>query len=95
MAHSLYTIRSAEPSAGAYRVMKMDQDFNAMEVYWVSEIGPTGATMICTCPAGGKPTCRHRSMLRIFQAEDKVNKFREAYNYDKKIWVKLPDVGEV
>lgn len=82
---SLYTIRATSDST--YSITKLDEDLNPEgEIYHISELGPTGADMICTCPAGAKPTCRHRQMLRLFQAEDRIDK-GWLYHFDKKQWI--------
>lgn len=84
--NNLYTIKSTSDST--YSVAKFDSDLMLDgELYHVSEIGPGGANMVCTCPAGGRPTCRHRQMLRLFQAENRVNS-GWFYHFDKKQWVK-------
>lgn len=51
---SLYACREM-PGAG-YTLTKLDLDLNPEAVYEV-----TNAT--CTCPAGPRPTCKHRSRL--------------------------------
>lgn len=91
--NNLYTIKST--SNTSYAVTKFDEDFNIDgEVYHISEIGPTGSQMICTCPAGAKHICRHRTMLRLFQAEDRVDG-GYFYHFDEKRWYKLNVDGEV
>ena len=82
--NNLYTIRSTSDTT--YTVIKFDEDLNPEgEIYHISEIGPTGSQMVCTCPAGAKHTCRHRQMLRLFQAEDRIDK-GYFYKFDKKLW---------
>ena len=67
-----------------YEVLKFDQDLNFIEQYYITDVGDAGA-MVCNCPAGSRSTCRHRKMVRIFQAEERVNT-NWFYNFDKKQW---------
>lgn len=79
---ALYGIeQGANP--GAFKCTKVEDD--KMEVYHLSEVGDRRASIICTCFAGSKPTCRHRQMLRLFQAEDRVGK-GWLYHFDNKQW---------
>lgn len=50
---ALYNLRSAD---GQWIVTKFDNDLNVESSYAVSESE-------CACPAGSRPTCRHRQML--------------------------------
>lgn len=78
---SLYTIwPTKEPKS--FRISKMSMDLDALETYFISEVGNT---MICACPAGGRATCRHREMLRLFQGLNKVGS-GEFYQYDSELW---------
>ena len=51
---SLYNLRH---DGNQYRVTKFDTDLNVESSYLMT------ATE-CTCPAGSRPTCRHRQMFR-------------------------------
>ncbi len=53
--------------------------------------GEVESTYLCTideceCPAGVRPTCRHRHMLPRFLAKGAVNSFY-FYDYDRQGWV--------
>ena len=62
MSLDYYHIRSA-PS-GSYRITKLDQDYEVEGSY---ELLPTNHNHFsCSCPAGHKPSCRHREMLPNF-----------------------------
>jgi hypothetical protein len=50
---TLYNLKSSD---GAWRITKFDNDLNVESSYITSE-------MECECPAGSRPTCRHRQML--------------------------------
>jgi hypothetical protein len=50
---SLYNLRSSD---GDWRITKFDNDLNPESSYLVS-------AEACECPAGVRPTCRHRQML--------------------------------
>ena len=80
----IYTIWAMkEPTA--FRVSKFDMDYNAIEQYYVNELPGNHGAMVCSCPAKTRHTCRHREMLRIFQAEDRISSGM-FYNYDTKKW---------
>jgi len=60
---ALYNLRSSD---GDWRITKFDNDLNPESSYLVS-------AEACECPAGVRPTCRHRQMLPKLlaaQAED-------------------------
>lgn len=81
----IYTVDNFQGQPGIYTVRKFDEGSGILvETYTVSEI--TESAMVCTCFAGGRPTCRHRQMLRLFQAEERVGQ-GWMYKYDAKIWV--------
>jgi hypothetical protein len=62
---SLYSLRSAS-DPGQFTITKFDHDFNPQETYALSR----GE---CDCPAGPKPTCRHRKMLPLFLEKGHLN----------------------
>lgn len=62
---SLYNCKSLPPDQG-FRIAKFDADFNCEASYET-----TNAT--CTCPAGVRPTCRHRKMLLEFYRTNRVD----------------------
>src|SRR5258708_15089447 len=47
----------------------------------------------CECPAGFRPTCRHRHMLPRFIAKGAVNSFY-FYDYDRQGWVTNDPLGQ-
>lgn len=61
---SLYHLRSA-PGA-SFRITKLDADYRVEATYLVS-------SSECSCPAGSRPTCRHRQMLPFFLAKGHVD----------------------
>ena len=61
---SLYHLRSA--AHASYRITKLTDDYEVESTYIVS-------ASECTCPAGPRPTCRHRQMLPFFLAKGHVN----------------------
>lgn len=61
---SLYHLRSGP--AGSYRITKLDSDYSIEASYLVSKHE-------CTCPAGVRPTCRHRQMLPFFLAKAHID----------------------
>ena len=62
---SLYSLRSAS-DPGQYTIIKFDHDYNPQETYALS-------AQECTCPAGPRPTCRHRKMLQSFLDKGHLN----------------------
>lgn len=64
---SHYNCRQTE-TPGTYLFTKFDEDLNIVDdsVYLTSESE-------CTCPAGSRATCRHRQMLPIFLAYDRID----------------------
>lgn len=85
---ALYTIHPTKESK-AWRVSKMSADLDVLESYHISEVGHT---LVCACPAGGRSTCRHREMLRLFQGLDRIGSGM-FYQYDSKLWYNT--MGEV
>jgi hypothetical protein len=55
---TFYNLRSNPSPNLPYTIIKFDADLNPESTY---NLGRT----ICECPAGHRPTCRHRSMLPI------------------------------
>ena len=62
---SLYSLRST-PKSGEWVVMKFDLDYEVESVYALS-------ASECMCPAGHRPTCRHRKMLPLFLQHNHVD----------------------
>lgn len=80
----LYNIRSAQ-FADDFIINKLDSDLNPLESYQVS-------LALCSCPAGVRDTCRHRKMLPLFLALDRVDSDM-LYDHDAKIWYLLNNTG--
>jgi hypothetical protein len=55
---TLYNLKSAD---GQWRITKFTNDLDVESSYILSETE-------CECPAGSRPTCRHRQMLPIMLA---------------------------
>ncbi len=73
------TLYNCHTDGDQYRITKFDS------------LGNIESTYLCTvdeceCPAGFRPTCRHRHMLPRFIAKDAVNSFW-FYDYDRQGWV--------
>lgn len=62
-----------------YRITKFDDLGNPESSYLVDH-------ETCQCPAGHRPTCRHRQMLPLFLAREAVNTFY-FYDFDRGGWV--------
>lgn len=74
---TLYNIKTRDST---FVCTKFDDDLNPIvgSSYEVSEVA-------CTCPAGQRPTCRHRHMLDIFTTQGAVDQ-PAFYNYDAGAW---------
>lgn len=67
-------------SGDQYRITKFSTpDFNVESSYLCDATG-------CDCPAGHRPTCRHREMLPKFLAREAVGT-QWMYDYDRGGWV--------
>lgn len=73
---SLYNCKH---SGDQYRISKFDSDFN-LETSYLCDL------TACECPAGHRPSCRHRDMLPKFIARDHIgdNWF---FDHDRGGWV--------
>ena len=63
-----------------YRITKFDAHFDVEASYLCTEEE-------CECPAGERPSCRHRQMLPKFQAH-KATKGQMFFDYDREMWLK-------
>lgn len=77
-------------SPNSYVVVKMDEDLNPLQYYYIVESSAGG--LVCSCPAH-KPWCRHMDMLRLFQAENRIGKGWR-YNFDTKEWIEPQSTAE-
>ena len=80
---NLYSIRST-PTPGEFTIMKFDRDYNVESVYALN-------AKSCTCPAGAKPSCRHRKLLPEFIQKGHVDS-GWFLDWDTRLWRK--PVGE-
>lgn len=78
---TLYSCKSEINRSGGmiHRITKFDDDMNVEASYIVD-----GAD--CNCPAGERPSCRHRKMLPRFIARGAVNTFW-LLDYERNGWV--------
>lgn len=68
-------------SGDQFRITKFDDDMNPQGSYLVMEDE-------CDCPAGVRPTCRHRQMLPKFLARGHVGD-EWFFDYDRGGWVQM------
>jgi len=80
---SLYNVKSIG-SDTSYQITKFDEDFVPDTTYEVS-------LSECSCPAGVRPTCRHRQMLPEFIAEGTIDT-NKMYRYETHEWINGPEV---
>lgn len=73
---SLYSCRH---SGDQYRISKFDSHFDLESSYLCTETE-------CECPAGHRPTCRHRAMLPKFIARNAIGT-DWFFDYDRGGWV--------
>lgn len=73
-------------NSGEYVITKFTPDYKVEGRYVVSAQG-------CDCPAGSKPTCRHRKMLPMFLKDRHIG---DGYflDWDTRLWWQ-PKTGEV
>lgn len=62
---------------------KFDEDINPLENY---VLAVRGSQRGCDCPAGWRPTCRHRMMFDEFVKNQAIDK-NLFLDYDNKRWV--------
>ena len=65
---SLYNLKSLDGTD--YCITKFDAELNVEGDYLMKV---EGTVITCSCPAGPRPTCRHRDMLRQFKLTNRVN----------------------
>lgn len=70
-------------SGDQYRITKFDDDMNPQGSYLLS-------LEECDCPAGVRPTCRHRQMLPKFIARQHVGD-EWLFDFDRGGWVQMGD----
>ncbi len=75
----LYNLRR---TADGYIIAKFDEDFNVAGVYTLS---PQGRGLACDCPAGPRPSCKHRKMVPIFAAAGRIDT-SAFYCYETQQW---------
>jgi len=68
-------------SGDQYRITKFDSDMNPQGSYLLS-------LEECECPAGVRPTCRHRQMLPKFIARQHVGD-EWFFDFDRGGWVQM------
>lgn len=88
---TLYSCKSEIDHAGntTFRITKFDGDMNVESSYIVH-----GSNLICNCPAGVRPSCRHRDMLPKFIARGAVNTMW-MFDFDRSGWVSMDLEGEL
>jgi hypothetical protein len=78
---SLYKMNSFP---GWYRCVKFDDDLNVESIY---DMPVYGRRVGCPCFQGNRETCRHRTMVGIFEAVARVNT-GWFLDFDKNTWHK-------
>lgn len=87
----LYACRTSTPDA--YVIAKFDEDFNVAATYNLTALTKV-TDWSCDCPAGPRPSCRHRKMLQAFLAANAVDTDR-FYCYETQSWHQpLATLGE-
>lgn len=78
----LYNLKTASKgSIHTYVITKFDNDFNIESSYEVSY-------NVCTCPQSNRPTCRHRKMLPLFLATERIDT-NWFLNFETKDWTQV------
>ena len=76
---TMTTLYNCHTDGDQYRITKFDS-FGNVESTYLCTVDE------CECPAGFRPSCRHRHMLPRFIAKEAVNSFY-FYDYDRQGWV--------
>src|SRR6266403_5314053 len=76
---TMTTLYNCHTDGDQYRITKFDS-FGNVESTYLCTVDE------CECPAGHRPSCRHRHMLPRFIAKEAVNTFW-FYDYDRQGWV--------
>lgn len=58
---------------GVWVVTKFDGYYNVQASYIIYQKSSPSGKLLCTCFEGQYPSCKHRDMLTIAQAHNKVN----------------------
>lgn len=103
----IYTFRSGLSNISQhsrdYQCIVLDKDFEKVikegrskGEYTVTVVGEgtPNQFMTCSCFAGSKPICRHRTMLMLFREHDKIDS-GAMYEFDKERWVEGPKQDEM
>ncbi len=77
---SVYNMKSTD-EAGKFIITKFDDDLNVESSY---EFHSTTNGQVCHCPAGQRPSCRHRQMFN--QLVDRVDS-AWMLDFDTRAWV--------
>lgn len=77
---TFYSMRSHD---GGFSITKFDADLNPLDTYQVSPDA-------CTCPAGVRPSCRHRQMLPVFIAADAIDQ-PMFWSFEEQAWFRLDE----
>lgn len=86
---TLYNLRRTGPG---YTMVKWDNLLNIEAIYELSPLD--GGRLACNCPAGPRPTCKHRKMVPLFIAHHAVDTQR-FYDYEHQFWQEpIPTFGE-
>jgi len=75
------TLYNCRHDGDEYRISKFDNDMNVESSYMLS-------LEECTCPAGVRPTCRHRQMLPKFIAREHIGD-SWMFDFDRGGWVQM------
>lgn len=78
----IYTVKKSDANP-FYDMVKMTADYEHVATYQMVE--GKGGSISCTCPAY-KPWHKHCDILRLFQAEERVNS-GWFYNPETKTWI--------
>ena len=80
---SLYNCKSTSAATPFRYVMtKFDNDLNPESSYIVS-------ISDCSCPAGYRPTCRHRQMLPLFVIQNNFVDEPMFFDFDTRNWLSM------
>lgn len=80
------TLYNCKTDGDNWRITKFDTDLNPISSYLCTE-------RECECPAGHRPTCRHRTMLPRFLAKS-ATRGNWFHNFEQNEWVRASSEDE-
>ena len=79
--NNLYNLKSTPTG---FAIAKFNENLEVEAAYTLEPFAPGASTYTCSCPAGPRPSCRHRNMLpRMLPKADTA----QFYCYETQLWM--------